>query len=385
MSLILPRTVSQTISLANFVGKTYLQTTFEAVDGINAKTAADDVTPVPIATPAQISTALGKFDPRVASDLDAHFTNGQSGFLSAAGDLPGESVSPQHLQAVLLPHLANVKGQVNEANAAASDIILLASGSGTVVLLNATDYFYNVSYQSPRLSSGRTYAVANARKLLDPTDTDYLKEMGSYLISASASEVTKFYTTLFSILTATNTSGVSGLSAAGQAVLADFLAIYTAESMRHNFVNLNVNLDAWEVDIAQVTLLSAYITASGKVMIGGKLIAGGTTGYSDGHSIGTHETDFRKLSKLITSYESAAGHHKAMVTAVEQLTPVTPSAIADAVKGDIFRRALVFLNRTEFAAAVQSNAAAMTSAMVQLVNQVRTDQAAITQYVLAHQ
>jgi hypothetical protein len=383
--LLLPRNADQTIDLSAFTGKTYLQTTFEAGDGINAKTAADDAAPVTIATPAQISAALSKFDPKVTTDLSSYFTNGQAGFLSAAGDIEGESISPQHLQAVLLSHLANVSGQVSEANAAASDVILLTSGSGTVVLLNDSNYFYNVSYQSPRLTSGRSYGITAARKLLGPSDAYYLQEMGNYLTTASTVEITNFYTVMFKILTATDASGVSGLSAAGQTVITDFLAIYTAESMRHNFVNLNVTLDAWEVDIAQVTLLSAYITASGMVMVGGKLIHGGTTAYSDGHSIGWHEADFRKLSRLITSYENAAGHHKAMVTAVDQLTPVTPSAIASAVKGDVFRRAMVYLNRTEFASGAQSKAAAITSAIVQLLNQIRTDQSAITAYVLANQ
>jgi hypothetical protein len=384
-SLLLPRKASQTIHLSAFTGKTYLQTTLEAADGINAKTAADDAAKVTIATTAQISAALATFDPKVTTDLSSHFTNGQADFLSAAGDIAGESIAPQHLQAVLLSHLVNVKGQVNEANAAASDVILLTSGSGTVVLLNDSDYFYNVSYQSPRLSSGRSYGVTAARKLLGPSDADYLKEMGDYLTSANTAEITKFYTVMFNILTATDSSGVSGLSKAGRTVITDFLAIYTAESMRHNFVNLNVTLDAWEVDIAQVTLLSAYITASGMVMVGGKLVPGETTAYYDGHSIGTHEADFTKLSKLITSYESAAGHHKAMVTAIDHLTPVTPAAISNAVKGDVFRRALIYLNRTEFASAAQSNAAAVTSALVQLLNQIRTDQSAITAYVLANQ
>jgi hypothetical protein len=385
MPLLLPRNASRTIDLSTFKGKTYLQTTFEAADGINAKTAADDATAVMIATPAAVTAALGSFDGEVASNLFFHFKNGKTDFLAAVGDISGETLTPQHLPAVLQSHLTNVNGQLSEASAAASDLILLASGSGTVVLLNANDYFYNVSYQSPRLSSGRSYGVTSARKLLGPTDNDYLTEMGNYLLAASDAEITSFYTAIFNILTATDTSGVAGLSATGQAVITDFLAIYTAESMRHNFVNLNVTLDAWEIDIAEVTLLSAYITASGKVMVGGKLVAGKPTAYYNGHSIGTHEADFIKLAQLITSYENAAGHHKAMVTAINTLTPVTPAAISNAVKGDVFRRALVYLNRIEFEAGVKSNAAALTSAMVAFINQIRTDQAAITTYILANQ
>jgi hypothetical protein len=55
------------------------------------------------------------------------------------------------------------------------------------------------------------------------------------------------------------------------------------------------------------------------------------------------------------------------------------------VKGDIFRRVLVYLDQPQFESGVTSNAAAITTAMVQLENQIKTDQAAITAYVLKHQ
>ena len=190
---------------------------------------------------------------------------------------------------------------------------------------------------------------------------------------------------LFRSLTACDASGVSALNTTGQTVLTDLLGIYTAESMRHNMVDLNPTNAAWEVDVAEVTMVGAYVAASGMVMDGGKLTNGTLRAYYNGHSIGTHEADFIKLAKLITAYENTRSHHKAMITSLTDLTPIKKRAISKPVKGDIFRRVLIYLNRTEFAADAQGHAADITTAMVQLLDQIQADQAKITTYVTAHE
>ena len=73
-----------------------------------------------------------------------------------------------------------------------------------------------------------------------------------------------------------------------------------------------------------------------------------------------------------------------MVKAVKDATPVT-QAIKPALKGDVFRQALVFLDLPQFESQAQANAAAITTAMAQLLTQIRADQSQITAYVLAHQ
>jgi hypothetical protein len=65
------------------------------------------------------------------------------------------------------------------------------------------------------------------------------------------------------------------------------------------------------------------------------------------------------------------------------VTPIQDAEILSAVGGDVFRRLLVFLNRIEFQDSVQSYPDALTSAMVQLLNQVRLDQSQITQFIKA--
>jgi hypothetical protein len=68
-----------------------------------------------------------------------------------------------------------------------------------------------------------------------------------------------------------------------------------------------------------------------------------------------------------------------------ELTPITSTSTASAVKGDVFRRVLVYLNHTEFETKFRSNADKLTTAVVQLLARIRADQADITTYVLAKQ
>lgn len=384
--ILLPRDSARTIDLADFKGKTYLQTTLEAGDGINAKTLADDTAAVTIADASQVVADITMFDSKVANKIFPYFTGRQAGFQSLAAKIQGQNIAPRQIQSALAP----ITGLINPSDSTSvgtvgSDLILLSSGSGTVVEMNSDSYFYNVAYQSPETKTGRSYVVAPGRKLLDPSDNDYLEETGSYLRSASWQETSNFYTAMFALLTSSDSSGVSGLSPAGQIVLTDLLGIYTAESMRHNMVGLNPTNGAWEIDAAEVALVGAYVSVSGMVMGGGKLTNGTLRVYYNGHSIGTHEADFIKLARLITSYENTKSHHKAMITRITDLTPVKNKAISSAVKGDVFRRVLVYLNRTEFESDAQSHAAAITAAMVRLLDQIQTDQSAITAYVLKHQ
>jgi hypothetical protein len=383
--LVLARDQARTIDLSTFAGQTYLQAVLAPVGGIDVKTATDDTTTVTIASTGTILAAFGTFDPDVAQRLYSHFKNGQTDFVSAASHIAGENVSPLAIQNMLSPFLINIKGDTRGATMSASDLILLTSGSGTVVMLNADDYFYNVAYQTPTTSSGRSYAVTSTRNLLDATDNYYLKELAAYLTSGSNQQVSDFYTALVKLLTASDASGVSTLNASGQVVLTDFMAVYTAELMRHNMAHLDVNTKPWETDLGEVTLLSAYIAASGRVMDGGKLVAGDPTSYAQNGSIGTHRADFTKLAKLITAYEKGQTAGKALITTVNTLTPVGVGTIASSVSGDVFRRALVFVDQPQFETSVQANAGGLTTAIVQLLLQIRADQSAITTYVLSHQ
>ena len=146
-------------------------------------------------------------------------------------------------------------------------------------------------------------------------------------------------------------------------------------------VNLDVQKDPWEIDIAEVTLLTTYGAASEMVMKNGSLVPGTAADYGSAGAIGDARGDFTKLGALITAFE--VGQYPDVIQAIVDLTPIQDAEILSAIGGDIFRRLFVFLNRIEFQDSVQSHPDALTNAMVQLLTQVRLDQSQITQYIKA--
>ena len=114
------------------------------------------------------------------------------------------------------------------------------------------------------------------------------------------------------------------------------------------------------------------------VMQSGKLVPNSVSFYGSG-SIGTFESDFRSLAKLITTYETT--NHPKLVNAMLSLTPITNARIASDVDGDVFRRVFVYMSRIEFAETVHANATPLTSAVVALLKQIRKDSAKITTYI----
>jgi hypothetical protein len=382
-TVILPRDSGRTIDLSAFIGRTYLQVVESAGDGIFSKTNFDDNSPVTIADAERIVQIINQFDNAVGQKLFGLFKNGESDFRSIIANIQGQLLSPQQIRSALLPYIINLSDP-NRANIALDSgaaLALLASGSGTLVLVSSSGYFYNVGYQTPIVKSGRSFGVAPGRSLLDPSDSHYLTEMDTCLKGATSDELNSTYQAILEVLTKSDGSKLSSLSSCAQVMAIDFLTIYTAELDRHVMVNLDVQKDPWEIDIAEVTLLTSYGAASGMVMKNGSLVPGTAADYGSAGAIGDARGDFTKLGVLITAFE--VGQHPDLIQAIVNLTPIQDSEILSAIDGDVFRRLLVFLNRIEFQDLVQSHPDALTSAMVQLLIQVRLDQSQITQYVKA--
>jgi hypothetical protein len=109
------------------------------------------------------------------------------------------------------------------------------------------------------------------------------------------------------VITDCDTSGWSTLSAQGQAVATDFLAIYTAESDRHLMVGLRPNAHPWEIDLGAATFVSVFDAASGLIMKNGQLVQGSITGWwaqgQQGSGIGETRRDRIALQNLIAQAE----------------------------------------------------------------------------------
>jgi len=381
-SVLIPRTDAQTTAFSTVAGNPYLESA-RAPGGLFEKLRTDATTPVHIVTADRMVALIDQFDPVLSNDLYNEFTNGKQDFQAIVSHIAGQSLLPQKVRAALRPFITNLKNPARASLALArvSDICLLTSSSGTLVQINAGSYFYNIAYQSPIVQSGRSYAVSPARRLLDQSDAGYLRELDAYLKSAAPAEASNFYRALFQLLAQSNSSALGSLTNPGQTAGADFIAVYTAELIRHNMVNLDLAKDPWEIDIGEVTLATDYGAAAGQAMVNGQLVAGTADVYGK-QAIGETRRDFAKLDRGITAFERA--QHPALVNAVVQLTGIQDQAILKSVNGDVFRRVFVYLNRPEYQASVKANSGGLVDAMVSLLAQVREDSSQITAYVKSH-
>jgi len=391
-TVLLPRGADRTIDLSSLVGQTFLQAMQAGGSGIFDKTDADDGASVTIANADEIVQDVNQFDSKVSQQVFGMFKNGQADFHSVMSQIQGKSFSPQTIRNGVRPFISssNLKPTANPNIAvdASADMALLVSGSGTLVKINAANYFYNVGYQKPIVKSGRSYAVAQGRSLLDPSDKNYLTEMTAYLKPAITPDFSPFYTAILKVLTNCDSSDFAALPASGQVTGTDFLAIYTAELERHVMVNLVPSQHPWEIDLAEVTFLTSYGAPSGMVMKNGSLVPGTAVAYfavgATGSGIGETRKDFVKLASRITAFESDPHHHPELIKAIVDLTPIHDQKILAQVKDDVIRRFLVYLNRPEFQSTIQSNSSDFVSAMVAFLKQVNADNTQITQYIHSH-
>ena len=388
-AVLLTRGADRTVDLSNFTGQTFLQAMQASGSGIFDKTQADDGAAVTIGAADQIVADVNQFDPKVGQQVLGMFKNGSTDFQAVMSKIQGKSFSPRTIRAGIQPFISssNLKpgASPNIAVDASADMALLASGSGTLVTIDPANYFYNVGYQKPNVKSGRSYGVAGARALLDPSDKEYLGEMADYLQPATTPDASPFYSAILKVLATCNSSDVAVLPATGQVVATDFLTIYTAELDRHVMVNLVPSTHPWEIDLAEVTFLTSYGAASRMVMKNGALVPGTAIAYyavgASGSGIGETRKDFVKLATQITTFESGAPHHPELVNAIVNLTPISDQKILSQVKGDVLRRYLVYLNRPEFQSNVQSHASDFVNAMVAFLKQINADNSQITQYI----
>src|SRR5262249_17488983 len=161
-----------------------------------------------------------------------------------------------------------------------------------------------------------------------------------YLRSATTGDIELFYQALFSFLTKSDGSQIGTLTSDAQVVATDLLAIYTAELDRHIMSNLDVNKHPWEIDVAEVTLLTSYGAASGMVMKNGSLQQGTAAAYyakstsGSGSGIGETRNDFMKLAEKITMFEKDPQHNPDLINEIIHLTPIQDTKILTAIDDD---------------------------------------------------
>jgi hypothetical protein len=171
------------------------------------------------------------------------------------------------------------------------------------------------------------------------------------------------------------------LTGPGQVATTDFFTIYTAELIRHNMVNLDPAKDPWEIDIGEVTMLTAYGAAAGQVMVNGQLVTGSADVYGK-KAIGDTRKDFTKLASGVTAFEQ--NQHPNLIKSLVQLTDIQEQPIQQLVGNDIFRRVFVYVNLPQYESTVKAESIALNDAIVSMLTQIRADSAQITAYIKSH-
>lgn len=166
-----------------------------------------------------------------------------------ADQLEGETVT-----------LNTLPGRINSVNRGndiynLSTFLGLASGGGVSIKYAEDNYALNVHYDVEEERSGRSFGVSPTRKANDASDTNYLQDLQKY-ISHEQDDLKDFYQGLLESLLNSDSSQYPEVRPMGQAVLTDFLAVFTAEQAR-NLMDGHLR-PHWDAALMEVTLLGSF-------------------------------------------------------------------------------------------------------------------------------
>lgn len=268
------------------------------------------------------------------------------------------------------------EAKINTAPFDLATLYCLTGGIGVKVKLDDNNYNYHVLYKTgktnPRqeVMSGRSFSSSPGRGVADATDPEYLRDLQKYL--AETRDQKPFYRTLILSLAASDMSGLSHLSNLGQAVLADFYTVYTAEAVRHLMVDLKDGLHPWEIDLAAVTAVSSLSVKTGKIVTGGKLVDGDIGGWfapspnnkpggPQRSGIGITRKDRKILQEAIHKFEMGTKDGKALITKIQAI-------IGDRYnKNDVIQGVFEYLSNKYTPASMGANASKLAELFAEFI------------------
>ncbi|MFK8139361.1 MAG: hypothetical protein AB8E15_13455, partial [Bdellovibrionales bacterium] len=140
-----------------------------------------------------------------------------------------------------------------------STYIGLASCAGSNMKLADDNYAYNVHYGKGNVDkddrTGRSFGASRIFQATDSSYTHYLKTLEKY-IKNSPENSEDFIKTIMEIITNSEPRNYEEVTDLGDAVLTDFVAIWTAEQTRN--IMDGVVKPHWDAALLQVTLLSSF-------------------------------------------------------------------------------------------------------------------------------
>lgn len=142
--------------------------------------------------------------------------------------------------------------------------LALASSGGVAIKMTEDMYAYNVNYGTGEVDkdemTGRSFgAVGTYHKADDASDAAYLTALDKIArpeVADNGKDITNFTKAALDIVVMSDPSRIKYLSKEAQAVLSDFVAVYTAEQDRHLMANLETH--HWDSALLEVTLLANF-------------------------------------------------------------------------------------------------------------------------------
>lgn len=153
------------------------------------------------------------------------------------------------------------------------DLMMIASGAGTLVRIDKNNYYYNIGYNPSNVKRGRSFGGNMMRNADDASYPAYLGDLDQYFgdkdennVYQSNAEVESFYRRMLEILTRSDSGKLKQLSPEAQIIMTDFITVYTAELYRY-FSDLatsdsvsgnEAGKPIWANDLLEVNLISVW-------------------------------------------------------------------------------------------------------------------------------
>ncbi|MCB0364908.1 MAG: hypothetical protein KDD68_05955, partial [Bdellovibrionales bacterium] len=185
----------------------------------------------------------------------------------------------------------------------------IAGGAGTLIRIDEDNYYYNIGYFAPEVRSGRSYGATPHHNANDASHLMYLGELEKFL--KYRNDYRQFYTAILEFLTDTDVSVYQNptFNEYGEALLTDYITVYTAELRRHLMRKLSPYSAPWGNDMTEATFLSLFNVKSGLMMLEGELTKASIKNHwalsptgSGRSGFGINRKDRRRLQAMISNY-----------------------------------------------------------------------------------
>jgi hypothetical protein len=251
------------IDLNHYTGISYLQTMIDKEDGVVLNFNSDYEDTYEFATSTEVDVAIDNFDDKNKKRILRMFKWDRKLLKTFVNILRKEekTFDAKNVNDKVGRVLSQMKLKGDKYSL--GQFIAIASGAGTLIRIDENNYFYNVGYFAPEVRSGRSYGATTLHNANDASHLMYLRELEKLLKSQTNHRI--FYTAVMKFLVDTDVSIYKdqNFDLQAEAVLTDYITVYTAELRRHLMRGLSPRSAPWGNDMTEATFLSFFNVKTG--------------------------------------------------------------------------------------------------------------------------